>query len=636
MPRVSQSQQSTQAVGHCDHSHSSVPESELEPLSQQLGSTALSSPVNQRLDARTVSSTLFSHIESLTLTFLPKDKYLEPPPGMARRFHTRQPTWHLGYIPQIHSPEYISELVDLTTKAFSCLLENVFYKQIPQSLDRIDALSHVKALTQSSERLIDQHKMLLDTFLANAITVETKACQLLDSAKKAGVNLQHQDELFPLIMDGIFHYVGRHAFDNAPTCMVNLLDGIQAVFEHAQKGQFITEPLIGPLSTASSSQKELSASSAASVEKSVKSDREMAIETSVSYLKKINKLVGGPGEFSFSSFPINTSNKNNVSRAALKEIVADARIVCFSDSHRWQTTNHFKSLGLEIEPDSISMVDEQKPLRYVSTEGKRWLLTSNIYDKQINVSFSDTHENTRPNEARRLFTQFYSALDKAKECEESFIAERKACLQLLQGLDRSHLFRDGNGRNNICLNMSIRLMLGHSLKMLRKVSDFPRFTVEELFQRELDSNPTDHAFDLIAKCSNLKLTHIVTYLLEFQRQWLIENQDINHQLQAACRMGDIKVAQKLIAQGADINNVSNTLLWQPGTTALNEAVKSASYELVEYLLDSGANANLATRDGIRPFDTAADYDFADIATLLMVRNGKMSTLPGDVNPGWYR
>ena len=638
MPRVSQSQQSTQAVGHSDHSHAPVPEPKSEQglLSQQLASTELSLPENLSLDARTVSCTLFSHIESLTLTFLPQDRYLEPPPGMTRRFYPHQPTWHLGYIPQSHSSEYISELVDLTTKALSCLLENLFYKQIQQNPDRINALSRLKAFTQSSKMLNDQHKILLDTFLSNASKIETKACQLLYSARKAGVNLQHQDELFPLIMDGIFHHVGRHAFDNAPNCMMDLLDGIQAVFEHAQKGLFITEPLISPLSTASSSQQEPSASSATAVEEAVKSNRETAIDTSVRYLKKINKLVGGPGEFSFSSFPINTDNKSNFSIAALKEIVADARIVCSNPLHRQQTAAHFKHLDLEITPASICIVDEKKPLRFLTTEGKRWLLTANTCDKQVNLYFPDSTENIRPNEARRLFGQFYAALDKAKEGDESFRAECKARIQLLQGLDRSHLFKDGNGRNNICVNMSICLMLGHSLKMPRKVSDYARFTVEELYQREQDCNPPDHAFDLIAICSKLKLTHIVSYLLDFQRQWLIENQDITHQLQAACRIGDIQTARELIEQGADINSVSNALLWQPGTTALNEAIKSGDYALVKDLLDSGANINLTTRDGILPFDTAADYDFTDIATLLMFRNGKMSTLPGDVDPDWYR
>ncbi len=636
MQPLSRNQHSTQASDPSPAS-SSERDKDTTPLSDQLATMQLSTPEKRSIHARTV----FKHIESLTLTFLPGDKYQERPPHMMRRDY--HPIWHLGHEPQVHSsegacalePEYSSEPVNLTTKALSCFLEKSFYKLIPQSDERIHALSCLQAFTQSSDALTAEHKALLNTFWDDAIKIEKKACQLLDSARKAGVNLRHHDELFPLIMDHIFHHVGRHAFDDAPGCMLALLDGIQEVFEHAQKGLFITEPPPRTRTDQLSPQQSME-SPTQPREKSAIPSREVMIDNSIRYLKKINKLVGGPGEFSFSSFPISTDHKSNFSIAALKEITSDARIVCFSDPHRKQTANYLDSLDLKTEIDSINVVDENKPLKHQSTEGKRWLLTANSYNKQLHLYFPDTNENTRSDEAKRLFGQFYLARDKAQYDEDPSIATQKARLQLLQALDRTHLFRDGNGRNNICLDLSLRLMLGHTLKMPRQVSDYARFTVEELYQREIDSNPPDHAFDLIATCSDLKLTHIAKYLLEVQRQWLIDNHDITHQLQAACRMGDIETARQLIAQGANVNKVSEALLWQPGTTALNEAIKSGDYTLVKYLLDSGADVNLSSRDGILPFDIANHYGFESIATQLMLRNGKMSTLPGEVNPDWYR
>ena len=76
------------------------------------------------------------------------------------------------------------------------------------------------------------------------------------------------------------------------------------------------------------------------------------------------------------------------------------------------------------------------------------------------------------------------------------------------------------------------------------------------------------------------------------------------------------IAAALIAAGAEVN-----VQQQGGFTPLHEAALSGKTELARLLLAHGADARLATDDGQRPADLAAQHDRQDVAALLQVKDG---------------
>ena len=71
-------------------------------------------------------------------------------------------------------------------------------------------------------------------------------------------------------------------------------------------------------------------------------------------------------------------------------------------------------------------------------------------------------------------------------------------------------------------------------------------------------------------------------------------------LHVAIKMGDLKVAQLLLDNGADINAQDFN-----GYTPLILAVKMRNLELVTFVVTHGADVNLANKDGVTPLHQAA-------------------------------
>ena len=67
---------------------------------------------------------------------------------------------------------------------------------------------------------------------------------------------------------------------------------------------------------------------------------------------------------------------------------------------------------------------------------------------------------------------------------------------------------------------------------------------------------------------------------------------------------------------------------QVGETALFVAIDVQNTEMVELLLDSGANPNASTANGITPLFTAINFDFIDIATIILKNMATDPNIPG--------
>jgi uncharacterized protein len=71
-------------------------------------------------------------------------------------------------------------------------------------------------------------------------------------------------------------------------------------------------------------------------------------------------------------------------------------------------------------------------------------------------------------------------------------------------------------------------------------------------------------------------------------------------LHVAIKMGDLKIAEILVKNGADIDFQDNN-----GNTPLILAVKKKDLELVTFVVLKGADVNLANNDGVTPLHQAA-------------------------------
>lgn len=90
----------------------------------------------------------------------------------------------------------------------------------------------------------------------------------------------------------------------------------------------------------------------------------------------------------------------------------------------------------------------------------------------------------------------------------------------------------------------------------------------------------------------------------------MNNTDYNKQLIIAAENGDMETVKNCIAQGAEVNFMG------PNSAALHCAVFEEHHEIVQLLLESGANSNLVDNQGFVPIQLAASKDNAPICKLL--------------------
>jgi len=76
----------------------------------------------------------------------------------------------------------------------------------------------------------------------------------------------------------------------------------------------------------------------------------------------------------------------------------------------------------------------------------------------------------------------------------------------------------------------------------------------------------------------------------------------------AAREGNLESARALFAGGANINQASES----DKTSPLVIAITNGHYDLAKFLLDHGADANLATVDGLTPLYDAEDTEWAEV------------------------
>ena len=87
--------------------------------------------------------------------------------------------------------------------------------------------------------------------------------------------------------------------------------------------------------------------------------------------------------------------------------------------------------------------------------------------------------------------------------------------------------------------------------------------------------------------------------------------------------GDVEKMKEALTKQADLVNVRDKNGWQ----ALHEAVRAGTFEIVQMLLDKGAEVNTRTgktESGHTPLDLAKRFhgDTHEIAKLLQARGGK--------------
>lgn len=90
----------------------------------------------------------------------------------------------------------------------------------------------------------------------------------------------------------------------------------------------------------------------------------------------------------------------------------------------------------------------------------------------------------------------------------------------------------------------------------------------------------------------------------------------------AAERGHVETVRTLIAAGADVDHVNNL-----GWTALIEAIILADggprhVDIVQALVDAGANVNLADREGVSPLKLARDRGYAKIAQILVTAGAR--------------
>ena len=108
--------------------------------------------------------------------------------------------------------------------------------------------------------------------------------------------------------------------------------------------------------------------------------------------------------------------------------------------------------------------------------------------------------------------------------------------------------------------------------------------------------------------ANLKIMSYVTDVNPIEKEKTRGKQvGGNTALHFAAREGQMDAVQALVTAGADVNQVSGTNAMSP----LIQAIITGHYDIAKYLLDHGADPNLATnKEGLAPLWAAIDSRFA--------------------------
>ena len=77
------------------------------------------------------------------------------------------------------------------------------------------------------------------------------------------------------------------------------------------------------------------------------------------------------------------------------------------------------------------------------------------------------------------------------------------------------------------------------------------------------------------------------------------------------RSGNLEIVQYLVENGANINAKNDS-----GSTALMIASYEGKFEVVEYLIEKGANVNAKNNDGLTALDCATIYFKNEISSLM--------------------
>jgi ankyrin repeat protein len=93
-----------------------------------------------------------------------------------------------------------------------------------------------------------------------------------------------------------------------------------------------------------------------------------------------------------------------------------------------------------------------------------------------------------------------------------------------------------------------------------------------------------------------------------------------YQIHKAALESDYELALKLIDLKVDLNELDTY-----GNTALHWAIFRGDVSLVKILLESGANPNILSSDGVTPKWRARDFGFIEIEKLLESFGGKILT-----------
>lgn len=94
----------------------------------------------------------------------------------------------------------------------------------------------------------------------------------------------------------------------------------------------------------------------------------------------------------------------------------------------------------------------------------------------------------------------------------------------------------------------------------------------------------------------------------------------------ACYFGRFEAAKALVEAGADPNLISSNDF---RVAPLHSALSGGHINIVNLLLDNGANVNLAAGEGWTPLHYAADIGDADLATRLLRMGANTGALNGD-------
>ncbi|WP_211828083.1 ankyrin repeat domain-containing protein [Kistimonas asteriae] len=619
--RLSRSQSSHILPGVCKQRHRRRSLSLTDSTEASLFTQQTSHLLHPKRIQSSVSSWRISQeIADLTYNLLPETRLLQ---GQSPEKATTKQMWDLGYIPNLRfSKIYISEHVNLCIKALSCLLEKELYKPIKGHEERIKAIKTTIVFVSAHQLLNTEHKKLLTDLLETSIKIENKAFQLTQPAINAGLIESHHDELFLKIIDAMFHQVGRHALEDEQECILRLLSGIEFVLLHHKEGIFSLPPNSGrdvTLRLDVDDQQPTNMRRLKDIFFTRDSEiKKRKIENAIHNLLKINKLVGGEGEFGYSNFCINISDPDTYSTVKLQALLDESLI-----KYRFEYQKHeIKKLLNKFNLAGRYLLTDKKVSETTSLNAN-FLLEVDPCNRDIRVHFIGTPD-IRREKTKRFLEQYYCQVEWVKNHPNKRVAMdiiRRAGISLLQKMHLFHVFPEANGRTAICVDRLQRLHFQLSLTMPTRVGDFARYTVEELDRRERFGTQTPVFYDIIQVYITLQETEMVSYLLERQRSILPSPLKFSEYLVLSCQVGSIQLCALLIKYGADINTITSVSQAMVSTTPLITAVLHDHYPLVQYLIEHGANINQQDSEGKTPFDHAIASGYEDIATLLMIKNG---------------